>query len=282
MLNEHQIEQLKLKYEKYCASHCVDSSVYDINAKIDRQIAFDENWEIIETELDKLAENGTLLKNQVKSIKAREKKEIDKTVNSLKLNKKILNDLKVMFITSDTGEGKTAISYYFLENLKKYKEIYVFKHPKPELVTKLGYKNMYSIDEIENLRNVILWVDEPQIVFPKYEKRGSIVLNKLLSLSRQKDIVLILSTSDTRYITASEEFYVSTYIIKKIDYQMIKRGSKVKQIINDVSVLTPEGFSDNIKLNEFVFYNRRLKEMNGKHTFRLPKFFNESYSKPFS
>ncbi len=195
---------------------------------------------------------------------------------------KIINNLGVVFITSDVGEGKTAVSFHILERLKLQKPVYVFKHPKPELVTKLGFKVMHSIDEIENLRNIILYIDEPQIVFPKYEKRGSIVLNKILSLSRQKDITLILSTSDTRYITASEEFYVSTYIIKRIDYDMVKRGSKIRKIIRETATITPEGYSDNIKKSEFVFYNRKLVELNRKHSFKLPEFFNDEYSKPFS
>lgn len=195
--------------------------------------------------------------------------------------RKYIDKLKIIFVVSDTGEGKTSCSYHILERLKKVKPVYVFKHPKPELVTRLGFRNMYSIDEIENLNNVVLYVDEPQIVWPKYERRGSVILNKLLSLSRQKEITLILSTSDTRYITQAEEFYITTYIIKRIDYQMVKRGSKIKQIINEISILTPEGYADNIKKSEYVFYNRGLKNLNGKYSFRMPKYFTEEYSKPF-
>ena len=205
-----------------------------------------------------------------------------KVYSKMRINKTQFDELKVVFISADTGEGKTAVSYHLLEQFKEFRDIYVFKHPKPKLITKLGYKNMYSIDEIENLNNIVLWVDEPQIVWPKYDKRGSIVFNKLLSLSRQKDILLIISTSDTRYITASEEFYVNTYIIKRIDYQMIKRGSKIKRIIEEMATLTPEGYADNIKKNEFVFWNGNLKELTDKFTFRLPKWWDDSYSKPFS
>ena len=194
---------------------------------------------------------------------------------------KYIKDLKVIFITADTGEGKTRLGYRVCEGLKDTLPIYIFKHPLKEKVKKLGFKNMYSIDELENLNNICLWIDEPQIIFPKYEKRGNIILNKILSLSRQKDITLIMSTSDTRYITASEEFYVTTYLIKKIDYAMIKRGSKIKDIITNLATITPEGYLDNIKPDEFVFYNRKLKELNGKHRFKTPSYFDESLSKPF-
>ena len=194
---------------------------------------------------------------------------------------KYIPELKVIFITADTGEGKTRLGYRVCEQLKKKLPVYLFKHPLKNKVDKLGFKNMYSIDELEDLNNICLWIDEPQIVFPKYEKRGNIILNRLLSLSRQKDITLILSTSDTRYITASEEFYVTTYLIKKIDYSMIKRGSKIRSIVNDLKTITPEGYVDNIKSDEYVFYNRKLKKLNGKHRFKTPSFFNEELSKPF-
>ena len=193
--------------------------------------------------------------------------------------RKLKEELKTVFITADLGEGKTALSYHILENIKKYMPIWVFRHPKPKLIEKIGFKNMYDIDEIDNMNRFCLWLDEPQIVFPKYEKRGSIVLQKLLSLVRQKDMILIMSTSDTRYITSAEEFYISTYLIKRIDFPMIKRGSKIKQIVNDMKTITPEGYVNSIAKNEFIFYNKKLKELRGKYTFKLPGFFNEEYSK---
>ncbi len=267
-------------YNKWCYKHKLDSDLFDIESEIDSSITYEENINILEEKLKILVNNGTFLKEQVKR---NNEYEIGKpSPHKIAFSKEIIENLKTIFVSADTGEGKTACSYWFLERLKRFKPIYVFRHPKPELITKIGYKNMYSIDELENLQGIVLWIDEPQIVFPKYERRGSIVLNKLLSLARQREVTLILSTSDTRYITASEEFYISTYIIKRIDYQMIKRGSKIKQIINELSTLTPEGYCDNIKKNEFVFYNRKFNELNRKHTFNLPKFWNESYSKPFS
>ena len=195
--------------------------------------------------------------------------------------KGVFNDLGVVFVTADRGEGKTSFAYYLLDQIKDKTNCYIFKHPKPGLVTKLGFKILYSIDELEQLNDICLWIDEPQILFPKYEKRGSIILNKLLSLVRQKDILLILSTSDTRYITASEEFYINTYIIKQIDYKMVKRGSKIRSIIREIAIITPEGYADTIQKNEFIFYNRKLKELIGKHNFKMPDYFNEELSKPF-
>ncbi len=180
---------------------------------------------------------------------------------------RLIPELRTIFVTADLGEGKTAYCYYLCDKLKRKMPVYVFKHPNSELMKERGYRIMQEIDEIENLSNAVLWLDEPQLTLPKYEKRGS--------------IILILSTSDTRYITSAEDFYISTYIIKKIDYPMIKRGSKVKQIVNDMATITAEGYSDTIRQDEYILFNKRLKEINGKYTFELPKYFDDKHSKPF-
>ena len=193
----------------------------------------------------------------------------------------LIPKLKTLFVTSQIRQGKTSFSYYLLEKIKKYKKVYVFKHPNPDLVTELGFNNMYSIDEVEDLNDACIYIDEPQIVFPKYDKRGSVILNKLLSLVGQKDITLILSTSDTRYITASEEFYVNMFVIKKLDIDLVKRGSKVKSILNEMATITPRGYAKNIKINEYVLYFCEDEQYNRKYTFKMPDYFDDRLSKPF-
>lgn len=188
--------------------------------------------------------------------------------------------MRTTFVTADLDEGKTCFCYYLLSKIPG--PVFVYKHPRPELIEKLKYHNMRTIDDLERMNNITLWIDEPQIVFPKYEKRGSAVLNNILSLARQKDIRLILSTSDTRYITAAEEFYISTYIIKRIDYAAIKRGSKVKEIINSQKRLTAEGYCKGIEIDEYLLYTKKREDLTGKYSFRKPDFFDENYSKPFS
>ena len=39
---------------------------------------------------------------------------------------------------------------------------------------------------------------------------------------------------------------------------------------------------DSIKSDEYVFYNRKLRELNGKHRFKTPSYFDEELSKPFN
>ncbi len=193
----------------------------------------------------------------------------------------IIPKLNTIFVTANLGEGKTAFCFHLLDILKAKMPVYVLKHPDRKLIIERGYKNMYEIDEIEGLNNIALYVDEPQLIFPQEISKNKILLNKFFSLVRQKDIIFILSTSDTRYITQANDFYISTYIIKRIDYEMVKRGSKIKNIIREIAKLTPVGLMETLSKNEYLFYNKQFKRYNGRYTFKLPSYFDEKHSKPF-
>jgi len=193
----------------------------------------------------------------------------------------LIPTLKTVFVTGNIRQGKTSFCYHMLQKIKKFKKVYVFKHPNPRLISKIGFNNLSNIDELENLNDCCIYIDEPNIVWPRYSKRGSIILQKLLSLVGQKDIILILSTSDTRYLTSAEEFYVNCFVIKRIDYDLIKRGSKIKTIIDSMAYITPSGFARNLELNEYLLYSSEKEELNSKYTFKESACFNEKLSKPF-
>jgi hypothetical protein len=104
-------------------------------------------------------------------------------------------------------------------------------------------------------------------------------LVKLTSLCRQKEITFIFSTSDTRWVNRSVEAYVDTWIVKDLEYGMVKQGSLIKKIIQKYTFISPDGFRLND--NEFLLYNRKFPEMSGRDSFDLPKFWSDEYSKPY-
>lgn len=73
---------------------------------------------------------------------------------------------------------------------------------------------------------------------------------------------------------------IDYFIIKDIDYEMVKRGSPVKTAIRNFEKISPESFS--LNPNEFIIHNRKNPELNRKFTFKLPTFWNEKYSKPYN
>ena len=185
--------------------------------------------------------------------------------------------------------------YYnmLLEQNKVVNYIFELEKLKPELsniffdIYKNKYHNLYKDAEknikefntIEYMQNIILWITEPQILMPKYEKTSNTALMKLLSICRHRNITLVIDTSDSRWVNKGLESYVDVWLIKDQDYQLLKSGSKIRNIINDNMLFSPAGFK--IDINEYLMYYRNNEDYQGKFKIGLPRYWNEQYSKPY-
>jgi len=205
-----------------------------------------------------------------------ENKEIEEHI------KNNLDTLKSICVVGETGTGKTSFCFYLLDLFKKYsnKKIYAYKFPKQELLEPLGIEKIYSMEELIGLRDSVVLLTEPQITLPKYDKRNNDNLQKILSLARQRDIIIIIDTSDTGYINRRLESYIHLWIIKDLEYSLVKQGSIIKKIIKDNTFIDAREFR--LDKSEFLFYSREFYKLNGKWNFKEPESFNEEISKCFS
>lgn len=190
-----------------------------------------------------------------------------------------LNNIHTIAIYGDIGTGKTALAYNIIDKFKGKREVYFIKHPKQELIEKMGYKNLYSLEQMERIENAIIYIDEPQLWLSIYDSKSNSIIAKICSLARQRDLLIIISSSDTRVFTKHNEAYFDAWLVKDVNYPMVKNGSIIKNAIKNVAVLDPEGFRLNV--DEFVFWSRQLYEYNGRHRFNKTKEFTEDHSKPY-
>lgn len=189
----------------------------------------------------------------------------------------VVNKATSVCIVGRRGSGKTSLAYHLLSMANK--PVYVFKHPTPELIERLGYHAMYSLEEMEDLQECFIWIDEPQVYLKKYEGRGNEALERMLSIARHRSITLILSTSDTRFVNKGLESYVDLWFIKDIETDLIKQGSLAKKIIKRNCIVDANGFR--LTPSKYLFYARDHPRLEGIHAFPQPAFFNLDYSKPF-
>jgi len=194
------------------------------------------------------------------------------------LTKDNLNKINTIAIFGDIGTGKTALCYKLLE-LYKDEKIYFLKHPKVELIEKLGYENLRTLEELERLQDCIIFWDEPQLSTAIYDRKANRIIANVCSLARQLNIKIIIASSDTRVFTKHNEAYFDLWLIKDVDYSMVKNGSKIKKAIKDNSRFEPEGFR--LEVDEYIAESRKLMDFNGKYVFELPKKWNEELSKPY-
>lgn len=195
--------------------------------------------------------------------------------------KRVLPEIKSIVVVGTTGSGKTSFCFKILETAKQLfnneREIYVFKHPKQKMIEELGFKNIYNIEQLDKLNKAVVYIDEPQTQFKVYSHKENTILATLLTLARHRDIILIISTCMTQWVTRMLEGQVDCYCVKDTDYDSVKQGSRIREIIKQNSLIDPSFFR--LDIDEYVFYCRKFPEYSNKHRFLQPEFFNEELSK---
>lgn len=184
-------------------------------------------------------------------------------------------DYKNIAVVGGIRTGKTALAMKIISESELDK--FVYKHPKPEIIEPFGFKSI-DFGDLDYIQDCIFFIDEPQLYVKLDDKKGNMVLKRLLSICGQRNIKLVICTSDTRFIVRSLESYIDCWCIKDIDYDMIKQGSRIKKIIQDYAFVSTEGFK--LKINEYIFYQRSSR-FNRKWTFEKPPWFTEELSKPY-
>lgn len=195
----------------------------------------------------------------------------------VKLGGFTLDQVTSMVITGSRDSGKTALSYGFL--LESKKPVYVYKYPNPPLIKRIGFRPMYSIEELEDLVDSVIWIDEPQLHFPVDQKKANSNLAKLLSIAMHKDLTMLFTTSDTRWVTRGLESYIDAWAIKDIEASLAKQGSLIKRIITRNCIVSSDDFK--LPQNKYLFYARKFPALEGIHKFMLPSFWSTEYRKPY-
>ena len=190
-----------------------------------------------------------------------------------------LKDVRTIAIYGNCGSGKTSLAYHLIDLIKENKKVFFLKHPKPELIEEMGYEDLDSLEQMEKMQDCVLYIDEPQLSLPIYAHKANKIIAQICSLARQLDITLVISSSDTRVFTKANEAYFDLWCVKDLDYDMVKNGSKIKNVLRKNAKFDPSGIR--LDKDEFIAECRTNPQINGKHLFQLPNYFTEEYSKPF-
>lgn len=201
--------------------------------------------------------------------------------DSMSIWNDVVKCASVICVYGDKGSGKTALSFSILNKVfvNTKKKIFVYKYPKPKLIKKLGYNVMRSIEDLMRMENCCVYIDEPQLYFPFYEKRTNEAFARLMSLARQRDNMIVISTSVSHYINKMLECGIDVWVIKDTDYDRLKNGSRIKKVIQDNALVDPKEYM--LNQDEYLFYSRRFSQYNSKHKFDLPHYFTDEMSKVY-
>jgi hypothetical protein len=182
-------------------------------------------------------------------------------------------------IVGERGSGKTALACHLLDQVQDQGPVFVYQHQDPDLIATRGWQQMYRLEQLYDIHSSVVWLDEPQITIPKLDKRANEGLQRLLSIARHRDITLILSTCDTRWITRALESFIDCWLVKDVEPRLVKQGALIKKIIQRHVLCDPDEFR--LPKHQYLFYGRHYDELDGLHEFVKPEYFDERWSKPY-
>lgn len=191
----------------------------------------------------------------------------------------VSHKMKVINIIGRTRVGKTCLAYCFLEEIKKNKPVFIFKHPNPDLIKKRGYKPLWEFGEIEHIQDCVLFLDEPQLYIKRQEKKANDSLQALMTLCGQRNITLLFSSADTHFFTRGLEYFIDAFCVLDINAELVKRGSLISKIIKNNALITTSEWR--LPIGKFLFYSREYYKLNGLKTFDKLKWFDSKWSCPF-
>jgi len=242
-------------YEKYCYDHNIDSDLFDIESEIDSNISFDENITIIEEKLKCLSADGTLLKEQVKKEKERQEKEFNEKskLQECSLNK-LFNEPKIIGVCSDVNEGKSMTLYYLIKFLKDNFNFKLFSYG---LRSSVGEQKIYSIEELEKIRDSVVVLDEFFTLLDLEDRKKRRDIESTLRLIHHNNNILILAgvpENFKKFISAK----LSVVFLKRITLGDFINGSRIKNICVNYSGIEMGSSVLDIKINECLVFD-------GKH-----------------
>lgn len=162
------------------------------------------------------------------------------------------NAPKIIGIVSDPNEGKSNLAHYLIKELK---ENYTFKLYTYGFRTEIsGTPQIFSIREVEEIRDSIIFIDEFYTLFDLEDRRKKMMVENTLRLLFHNNNILVL-------IGVGENFkkFVSgklnTIFFKKVTFSDLINGSSMKRAIQDYKGYEKGSAVLNLKKNEVIVYN---------------------------
>lgn len=245
-----------------------EADTYDFNSEWDNSISNFENETNIREHLKAVGLlNKPFSKEEIKDLKDTYKEITKSEDNDLKqlytpqtnsINfKEIFNKPKIIGICGGVNSGKSNLINYLILNLKDKANIYSYGNKK----SFKGVTDIYSIDEMEQVRDSIIFLDEIMSLWDldnRHEKR--IIEKSLRLINHRNNILIICGVEDSfRKFIASK---IDTFIFKKVKICDFINGCRAKNVVmayrgneNGSTIL-------NLEVDEALVFNGTYSKIN--------------------
>jgi len=229
-LNKNQVlERLRGRFK----DNGLDESVMDWEHEYSDDISPSENLTILTEKVDNLI--GTEMKEIVNELRSEKygnlQREafndwIQENPMELKKVKDLFKKPKIISLIGDVNSGKSNTLYYFVKILKEEYDFNLFTYG---LRYDLGERKIYSIEELEKIKNSIIILDEFTSLFDLEDRKKKKLVERTLRLIAHNNNVVVLAGLPSNFIKfiASK---INIFIYGKSNINDFVNGSKTKEI----------------------------------------------------
>jgi hypothetical protein len=169
-----------------------------------------------------------------------------------KFIKKLFSRPAIIAVVADVNQGKSMLLYNIIEALKGYEFNLVTYGMRGEIEG----KRIYSIEEIESVRNSIIIVDEFFSLFDLDDRKKVKIIEKTLRLINHNNNILILAGTGENF----KKFIANKLdgiFYKKVSLGDFINGSRIKNICMSYKGYELGASMLNIPIDKTLFFNQK-------------------------
>jgi len=248
MLNNLEIKKLEI----YCREELKDNfDLFDFDSEIDCSLTYDENKSIIMTKICNFIESKPITKKDVEESQDR----YQAYLNSKRLDLDKLTNIflspKIIGICGDTNCAKSNLVYSLIKTLQ---DKYTFNLYSYGLKFDVGEQKIYSVEELESIRDSIIFADEFFTLFDLEDrKKRRQIENSLRLIFHNNNVFILCGLPDNfkKFISSR----LDMIFFKKSTLSNFINGSQIKNIA--ISYRGSELGSSilNIDVGDTLFYD---------------------------
>lgn len=170
---------------------------------------------------------------------------------------KLFDKPKIISICGEQNSGKSNLAYYFIEELKKIGAFNLYSYG---LRVDLKEQKIYSVEELEQIKDSIILCDEFFSLFDlENRKKRREIENSLRLIFHNNNILVLIGTADNfkKFISSK----LDVIILKRNKLSNFINGSSIKEIA--ISYKGSELGSSilNLNDNEALIYDGHYKKV---------------------
>lgn len=190
----------------------------------------------------------------------------------MKINK-LFDKPKIIGICSDVNSGKSNLIYYLISKLKKYYDFDLYTYG---LRFDINDKKIYSIEELEDIRNSIVFIDEFFSLFDLEDRKKAKLIERTIRLINHNNNILVLCGLPENFRKFISNKLDAVFFGKSTLGDFIN-GSRLKQICLSYKGNELGSTKLNLDKGEVIFFNGNYEKVNIPY---LPQYDSKKDNKP--